>query len=306
MKGQQKKMVDCSLKKILILSDGKKGHVNQSIALAKAICHQTPTEFEIYEVTGKSFFKSLFDLIKYVKVISPIYVIAAGRRTNLPLIICGLMRSVITIVLMRPQYPTRFFDWCVIPEHDGIKNKANVICTVGSLNDIHCSKSKVGDYDLILLGGYSNEFRWNNESIIDQVEEIRERLSSRIILTGSRRTPPTFFEKLKNTSLSSIECYTADECGADCYLESLLGARRVWVTMDSVNMVYEALSAGKPVGILELPVVKKGRVLRGIKDLMDKNWLTPLSKVKSPHELTDIEIPTLNEAQRVAGIIFNG
>ena len=299
-------MVDSSLQKILILSDGKKGHVNQSIALAKAICHQAPTEFEIYEVTGKSFFKSLFDLIKYVKVISPIYVIAAGRRTNLPLIICGLMWSVITIVLMRPQYPTRFFDWCVIPEHDGVKNKANVICTVGSLNDIHCSKSKVGDYDLILLGGDSNEFRWGNERVIDQVVKIQRSVNSKIIISGSRRTPATFFEKLKDTGPSSIEYYTADECGSDCYLESLLGARRVWVTMDSVNMVYEALSAGKPVGILELPVVKKGRVFRGIKYLMDKNWVTPLSKVNSPHDLTDIEIPALNEAQRVAGIIFNG
>jgi mitochondrial fission protein ELM1 len=44
----------------------------------------------------------------------------------------------------------------------------------------------------------------------------------------------------------------------------LAGASRAWISEDSVSMVYEALTAGATVGILEVPRKRRGRVVEGM------------------------------------------
>jgi hypothetical protein len=300
------KIVDHGLQKILILSDGKKGHLNQSFALAKALCLGDSSKVATLEVANKSLIKVIKEVAQYVKLNSLSYIIAAGRKTHLSLILCRLMFSVKTIVLMTPQYPLSLFDWCVVPEHDGVKNKHNVIHTVGTLNDIRPVDSSNGDYDLVLVGGCSKEFSWNDQSVFNQIMRIRELTSSNVIVSGSRRTPTSFFDFFKGKNFSSMECLAVDELGPNWYSDHLLAARRVWVTMDSVNMIYEALSAGKFVGVIELPVVKKGRVFRGFKGLLDRNWIRPLSQLNTDKAYLNIVLPELREAKRVAEIILNG
>jgi mitochondrial fission protein ELM1 len=41
-------------------------------------------------------------------------------------------------------------------------------------------------------------------------------------------------------------------------------ASRAWISEDSVSMVYEALTAGATVGILEVPRKRRGRVVEGM------------------------------------------
>lgn len=299
-------MVDCSLQKILILSDGKKGHLNQSLALAKALCLGDSSKVFTLEISNKSLFKVLKEIRQSIEINSPSYIVAAGRKTHLALIFCRWIFSVKTIVLMKPQYPLSLFDWCVIPEHDGVENKHNVIHTVGALNDFQPIDASSGDFDLVLLGGRSKEFSWSDQSVFNQILRIQELTSAKVVVSGSRRTPASFFDFFKGKHFSSIECLAVDELGPHWYVEHLLAARRVWVTMDSVNMIYEALSAGKFVGVIELPVIKTGRVFKGFKGLLKRNWIRPLSKLNTDKDFLNIELPELREAGRVAGIILNG
>ena len=77
----------------------------------------------------------------------------------------------------------------------------------------------------------------------------------------------------------------------------------VWVTEDSVSMVYEALSSGAKVGLLPTP--KKSthsRVVLGLKSLKQEGHLmnyrenqADLATFKNP--------PPINEAERVAKIV---
>ena len=51
----------------------------------------------------------------------------------------------------------------------------------------------------------------------------------------------------------------------------------VWVTEDSVSMLYEALTAGLPTGVLGLPQRSDGRVVRGVRQLIRQQQVTPFS-----------------------------
>jgi mitochondrial fission protein ELM1 len=47
----------------------------------------------------------------------------------------------------------------------------------------------------------------------------------------------------------------------------------VWVTEDSVSMIYEALSGGAKVGVLEMPRLRPGaRVIRGLEVLRAEGY----------------------------------
>ena len=52
----------------------------------------------------------------------------------------------------------------------------------------------------------------------------------------------------------------------------------VWVTEDSVSMLYEALTAGLPTGVIDLPPRRDGRVARGVRELIRSGHVTPFSR----------------------------
>ena len=83
----------------------------------------------------------------------------------------------------------------------------------------------------------------------------------------------------------------------------MAAAKEVWVTEDSVSMVYEALGSGARVGLLPVPRRDhESRVLRGIDSLVDSGFVTPYSKWRQTQR---IEAPPslLNEADRCAEIV---
>ena len=54
-------------------------------------------------------------------------------------------------------------------------------------------------------------------------------------------------------------------CGADWLPQQLGRCEQAWVTVDSVSMVYETLTAGASVGLLELPVRQpRGKLARSL------------------------------------------
>jgi len=84
----------------------------------------------------------------------------------------------------------------------------------------------------------------------------------------------------------------------------LCEADEVWVSEDSVSMIYEALSSGARVGLLPVPRLKpNSRVLRGIDELIEQRFLTPFSVWQNAGHLRTAP-ETLNEAARCAGIVL--
>jgi mitochondrial fission protein ELM1 len=84
--------------------------------------------------------------------------------------------------------------------------------------------------------------------------------------------------------------------------ERLASAAQVWVTEDSVSMVYEALTANAATGVLAVPARRASRIARGITALTRDGLVTRFADWQRGKKLAAPAAP-FNEAARVAAWI---
>lgn len=286
---------------IWVLDDGKPGHRNQSLGLAEAIECLFGAKIHLVTLPHPS---GLFSRIKSARAQTrslpqPQLIIAAGHRTHLPLIYLAHKTKARSVVLMRPSLPLSWFDRCLIPEHDfrrGDDVPAHVMLTKGALNRVQHDPEAKSNLGLFLIGGESREFGFDGDELHSAIREIVEQDGEREwMLTDSRRTPDDFIHKISD---HRIALHPHQETDSDWLPGQLRSASVVWVTEDSVSMIYEALSSGARVGLLPMPRIKKpGRVGAGIESLVQDGMICRYPEWQQTHELTQGEA-VLAEAQR--------
>ncbi len=268
---------------IYIISDGKRGHLSQTQGLAEALlrrarakrpeaqhsCHEIP-------ITGMSWLAKFRYKGKDLNLPKPNLILCAGHSTHLAAISLARHMRCMCMVCMRPSLPTRFFDLCIMPRHDvpeGGVPGSRVFLTNGAINCIKPHPEVEKRETLVLIGGPSKEFKWEAEHVLNQLTTIARQSTRNIILTTSRRTPADFVQDVAK-ACPNIRVEPVEQTGPTWVADHLATAAEVWVTQDSVSMVYEALSSGSPVGIIEM--LRKGdphkdkpsRVLRGLNMLV--------------------------------------
>ena len=92
------------------------------------------------------------------------------------------------------------------------------------------------------------------------------------------------------------------ETGPGWLSERLASVAQVWVTEDSVSMVYEALTANAATGVLGVPAKRASRVTRGIAALAREGLVTGFADWQRGRKLAPPAAP-FNEAARVAAWI---
>jgi len=287
-----------------LIGDGKPGHENQSLGLAEAIQRRVACEIHRISIVGKGGFfgRIRAALAAGTKLPKPDFIIAAGHATHLPLLWLARKYSAKSIVLMRPSLPLRCFDLCIAPSHDfpNKPTRKNLILTRGAINRVHASDSpKTGK--LILIGGPSKTHGWDGEAMLDMLAKIT--LGDGWQLTDSRRAPEGFLDQAR-VRLEGLEIFSCQQTPLDWLPSKLREADEVWVSEDSVSMIYEALSSGARVGLLSVPRLNRSsRVLRGIDELVEERFLTPFSAWQNVGHLRAAP-ETLNEAARCAGIVL--
>lgn len=284
-----------------LLGDGKPGHENQSLGLAEALARRVPCVVHRISIAGKrgpisrvkAAIQASSDLPK------PDLVIAAGHTTHLALLWLAKKYCAKSIVLMSPSLPASWFDLCIVPAHDfpNGSNHPNLILTCGALNRVAPPEAQDRSGRMILIGGPSSSHGWEGQQLLDSLTAITA--TGDWQLTDSRRTPAGFLDQIRQ-SLPAIEVFPHPQTPADWLPEKLAAAAEVWVTEDSVSMIYEALSSGAKVGLLAVPRNHRhSRVLRGLEQLVTENFLTQFvewqknNALQSPPE-------TLREADRCA------
>jgi mitochondrial fission protein ELM1 len=85
--------------------------------------------------------------------------------------------------------------------------------------------------------------------------------------------------------------------------QTLAEAGQVWVTEDSVSMLYEALTAGGGVGLLRLPDPRDSRVGRGVQELVADGWVMPFEAWKNGKPINHLPVE-FNEANRVSDLML--
>ncbi|GAB6042105.1 ELM1/GtrOC1 family putative glycosyltransferase [Endothiovibrio diazotrophicus] len=281
------------------LTDGRRGHENQTLGLVEALARRHPLSVHDLPVPGRLRAFGWWWAGRFpagAALPDPDLILAAGHRSHPALLAARRARGGRAVVLMRPSLPCRWFDLCLVPEHDDPPRRANVVATRGTLNRIRPGDKREGS-GLILVGGPSRHHHWTGEALAEQITElVVARPEVRWTVADSRRTPQGFRALLAGLPVAWVG---HGDVGADWFPAALAAAPLVWVSEDSVNMVYEALSAGAAVGVFGLPRRGDGRVARGLDRLLADGLVTDFGRWRRGHEPQAMSRP-LDEAARCA------
>lgn len=288
------------------LLDGRPGHENQVIGLTEAI--QRIRGVDVCDIRLDEERKSLRGILSggldsMASLPAPDLLIGAGHSTHLPLLACSRRFGGRTVVIMKPSLPVALFDLCLIPEHDTLCFPANnVVRTEGALNRVRPSERHDSDSGLFLIGGPSKHFLWSDEKVIRQVQSIISTSSIQWTIAASERTPERFLKNLQ-LQLPNVALITPRDTSADWLPQQLRQAGTVWVTCDSMSMIYEALTAGAQVGLLELESISPGRITSNIQRLIRSAKVTACSDWLLGCPLT-ASIKSFSEADRCSRIVI--
>lgn len=265
---------------IVYVSDGKAGHRSQALGLFQAMQRQqanaTFEEVSINDLPIISLIKALFSSKTSLLQQAPDFIFGVGSHTHFRVWLLGkVFKKANTVILMKPNLPIAWFDYAVIPEHDGILSNERVIVTRGALNPIRNENRHQAGRILIALGGSSKRHQWNHEKVLLSVQKIVEcNSNSEIILTTSRRTPVGFIDILKQQSFAKrLQICPVEQTPQGWIFEEMQKAEAVWVTEDSVSMIYEALTAGCRVGVIAMDRLKQDRITNSVDILLEKKLI---------------------------------
>jgi mitochondrial fission protein ELM1 len=285
--------------------DGRPGHENQVIGLTEAI--QRIRSVEVCDIRLDEDRKSLRGILSgwlasMASLPAPDLLIGAGHSTHLPLLACSRRFGGRSVVIMKPSLPVGLFDLCLIPEHDTLCFPANnVVRTEGALNRVRPSDRHDSNCGLILIGGPSKHFLWSDEKVIRQVQAIAATSGIRWTIAASERTPENFLKHLQS-QLPNVAVKTPHDTSSDWLPGQLEQAGTVWVTCDSMSMIYEALTAGARVGLLELEPSSPGRISSNIQRLIRSSMVTACSDWMQGRPLS-ASMKYFSEADRCSGIV---
>lgn len=258
-------------------TDGKAGHDSQSRGLVQALAERL--EIGVWELfvtgSGNAFVSWLTGHYPPGRHLpNPDILVGAGHATHWHLLAARRARGGRAIVLMKPSLPLSWFDLCLVPEHDQSPAAANLLSTRGVLNAIRPGSVHDASTGLIVVGGPSRHFRWDDDLMLSRIEALlKARRCSRWIVASSRRTPASVGERLARLPRVQYEPFSLTD--RDWLPARLAEAGEVWVSEDSVSMLYEALSSGAQVGLLAVPRVERSnRVSNGIDALVADGLLS--------------------------------
>ncbi len=289
-------------------SDDKAGHDNQIRGLLRALSKRVALQIHTLHMPEPNARRCLATLANLLRsrcpygrhLPDPDFIVGAGHATHLPMLTARRARGGRVIVFMKPSLPLRCFDLCIVPQHDAVPARANVLPTRGPLNVIEPAPAKLEYRGLILLGGPSKHFRWSDQAMLENITTLVHRDHTwSWTVAGSRRTQESMERMLLAAQLPNLVYVAARDTGPEWLPFRLAEASQVWVSEDSMSMVYEALSANAAVGVLPVPRRGFSRVSRDLEQLQAEGRLTSFDVWRKGQVIRQSGEP-FNEAARCA------
>ena len=240
----------------------------------------------------------------------PEVLIGCGRQSILSSIAIrqASQGRTLTIQLQNPVIRTTHFDLVIVPIHDRLHHP-NVLQSRGALHRVTEQRLAQARQDWmprlahlpgpfvgIFIGGSSKVYRLTSRMIhhiIDQLIVMSRRYGCSILVTPSRRTSLEH-QRILRDRLSEIPSMVWDQTGDNPYFGFLSAADTLIVTCDSVSMISEACSTGKPVYLLMLKGGSK-KFRRFHEDLQQAGMIRPFTG-----QLDTWTYTPLRETQRIA------
>lgn len=293
-------------------TDERPGHLCQSQGLCQAIqalrphqCIDVPAA-ALTAAAGAWLRKRLPAALRPLP--RPDLLIGAGHRTHLPLLAARRAAGGRIIVLMRPSLPLSWFDCCILPEHDlrGNRPPAHVIPSRGALNSLMAATDHDPGQGLILIGGPSRHYAWDEAGLFAMLEDIlRRQPRLRWQISDSRRTPTSTSRRLRTLAGAGPARFFSHHETRPGWVPQTLGqVGSTWVTEDSMSTLYEALSSGTATGLLPVPSrARRNKLRRCIRRLLEDDMLRDFDAWSRSGVLCPPAPGPLQEASRCAGIL---
>ena len=307
--------------KALLLTQGMHGMISQVEGMAKAL----NSEYS-HKIVRLSFPWNLippkFTPISEIILKDKTYltenknldlIISCGKKSVIPSILLKKKNpKIFTIHIQNPKVSFKNFDAIIAPEHDNL-NGDNVYSSKGAIHyitesEIEKSKpyliKKINSQKVVslILGGPNKYYNFGKAELVEIFNEIKEIFVSngyKVIIIPSMRTPKKIID-LAIEEMSSCG-HVVDKVDKQAYLSAYALANYVIVTCDSISMISEAATSGKPIFVAFMSPKKDNYRFRRFFELFKQMGITrDLGK--------KVETWTYNkhnEAQRIAAEIKN-
>lgn len=306
------------MNKVLIISDGRAGHFNQSLAVAEAIKKIEDVEVKYIEVKikkfGKYFLRTLLNtslgqkLCKgahFLKLIPLFYegyiwdqkpdiIISAGKDTSLLNALLALNYGSKNFFIGDPKKLDHHLFTAILTVLDlGYDNQIILdVAPTRSYNGDLKEFAEKHDIDLqseyytLLIGGDGSGYRYTYEDIEQLITFVNAATDkAKWLVTTSRRTHEIYEEKMKKEM--KAECFIAYHNNPQKVVSGFLRlSSKIFVTEDSASMVSEAVAAQKEVYVFSPGYAKP-----------DENYQKILEKFLKNGHIRRIKISKLFDLQ---------
>ena len=215
-------------------------------------------------------------------------------------------KDIFSIAVLRPSYKLNSFDLIVAPEHDFRKRRLpkNVIPFQGSLAAI--SHNPVDQNKAIIaIGGPSKHYKFDQEILMKQLNYILSVYPKHEFkIFNSRRTPDALNIKLKDnlSNYPNAKFIHLNSPESDTFQDSLNRSSLKFVTPDSSNLVFEALSVKGQTYLIQIESPRYRRIFGSKKIRESMNELVNTKRVgvvsilnkKVGVDISTIESPALH------------
>lgn len=302
----------------VITEAGLAGTLNQCLGVAEAL-NLTP---KVKQITLRQPWKSFAPWLGFTQSHSfsppltppwPDLLIASGRKAAAASLYVKKKSGgrTFTVQIQDPRINPRFFDLLAVPMHDPARGP-NVIVTTAAPNRVTPARLEQARKDFpdfekfpgprlaVLIGGSTRRVQMTRAVTLRLIEHIRAFLRNApgsVLMTASRRTGEDNIALLRQ-EINDPRVYFWDGKGQNPYFGLLGWADAVAVTSDSVSMLSEGCTTGKPVYMIALDGQTR-RLEMLHRTLFDQRRIRPFTGLIE----TGWTPPPLNDADIVAGEI---
>ena len=300
-------MISKNLMDVYWFQDSKIGHLKQVQALLDQL--KKETDLSVTNITNSNQESLLEIFADKNQVDGPTIIIGAGHDVY-PKILQAkkylqkfISKDIFSIAVLRPSYKLSSFDLIVAPEHDFRKRRLprNIIPFKGSL--AATSQNSINESTAIIaIGGPSKHYKFDQEILMKQLHYILSlHQKHEFKIYNSRRTPDALniklLDELNNYSNARFIDLNSDE--SDTFQDSLNRSSLKFVTPDSSNLVFEALSSKGQTYLIQIENSKHKQIFGskkiresmnelvdskrvGAVSILNKNGGIEISKIESP------------------------
>ena len=287
--------------------DSKTGHLKQVQALLDQLKKEIELSIIAINVTNQESFSKIFS--NQDQFDGPTILIGAGHEVYSKILQAKkylkktISKDSFSIAVLRPSYKLSSFDLIIAPEHDFRKKRIpeNVIPFQGSLSAT--SQNPVDEnMAIIAIGGPSKHYKFDQEILIRQLQYILSvHPKHKFKIFNSRRTPEVLNLRLKDelNKHPNAKFIDLNSPESNTFQESLNESALKFVTPDSSNLVFEALSVNGQTYLIQIESQKYRRIFGakkiresmnelvnsrrvGVVSILNKNGGVDVSKIENP------------------------